>query len=64
VSIGEPKIKEIKFAEDQAVVSVSAKALREMIVKINCTAKKYRMKINAGKTKTMAITKTKIEALK
>jgi len=58
VSIGGSKIQAIKFADDQAIVSGSAKELQKMVNKINCTAKKCNMKINASKTKIMVIAKT------
>jgi len=59
MSIGGSKIKAIKFADDQAIVSGSAKGLQKMVNKINCTAKKYKMKINASKKKNNADCKNK-----
>lgn len=60
VSVGGSMIEAIKFSDDQAIVSVLAKAFQEMINKINCTAKKYKMKINASKTQIILIAKIKI----
>lgn len=45
VSISGSKIKAIKFADDRAIVAVSAKALQKMVNKLNCTAN-YNMKKN------------------
>lgn len=49
MSIGDSKIKAIKLADDQAVVSGLTKVFQEMVNKINCT---YVKQINVSKTKT------------
>ncbi|KAL1446126.1 hypothetical protein WDU94_014018 [Cyamophila willieti] len=58
IKIGEENLKNIKYADDQAVLAESERALQIMIDNINEAGKRYGMKINAGKTKVMKIGKT------
>jgi len=53
------RINTIKFADDQAIIAGSARALQTMLNKIQETTKRFGMKINIGKTKTMVIEKDK-----
>uniref|UniRef100_A0A8D8TDU0 Craniofacial development protein 2 n=1 Tax=Cacopsylla melanoneura TaxID=428564 RepID=A0A8D8TDU0_9HEMI len=58
IKIGEENLKNIKYADDQAVLAESERALQIMIDNINEAGRRYGMKINAGKTKVMKIGKT------
>jgi hypothetical protein len=51
------RIKAIKFADDQAIISGSVKSLQNMLTKINKASDTYGMKINKNKTKIMSIGK-------
>jgi len=55
VIIGGRNIKAIRFADDKAIVSNSSRDLQIMINRINKIGKKYGMKFNIKKTKTMKV---------
>lgn len=55
IKIGNGNLKNIKYADDQAVLAESEGELQRMIENISETGKQYGMKINVGKTKTMVI---------
>ncbi len=57
VKIGGQCLKDVRFADDQAMVSNTEEGLQSIMNKLNDTAKTYDMKINVKKTKTMIITK-------
>jgi hypothetical protein len=59
VKIGGQWLKDVRFADDQAMVSNTEKGLQSIMNKLNDTAKTYDMKINVKKTKTMIITKNR-----
>ena len=48
----------VRFADDKAMVSNSNAGLQRIMNDLNSTGRKYRMKINKGKTKVMRITHT------
>ena len=50
-------IKDIKFADDQGIVSKSEMSLQSLMDRLLTAAKSYDMKVNAKKTKTMIVTK-------
>ncbi|KAI5742530.1 hypothetical protein M8J77_008273 [Diaphorina citri] len=58
IQVGEENVKNLKYADDQAVLATSERALQVMIDNINEAGKRFGMKINAGKTKVMKIGKT------
>ncbi|KAI5755358.1 hypothetical protein M8J77_016188 [Diaphorina citri] len=58
VRVGNEKIKNIKYADDQAVLAESEEELQRMLVNIHETGIRYGMKINVGKTKVMRVGKT------
>ncbi|KAI5715694.1 hypothetical protein M8J77_020891 [Diaphorina citri] len=53
VNIGNDRIKNIKYADDQAVLAESEMELKTMVESICEAGKRYGMKINVGKTKVM-----------
>uniref|UniRef100_A0A8D8R6E3 Craniofacial development protein 2 n=1 Tax=Cacopsylla melanoneura TaxID=428564 RepID=A0A8D8R6E3_9HEMI len=57
IQVGEEHVKNLKYADDQAVLAKSERALQDMIDNINEAGKRFGMKINAGKTKVMKIGK-------
>lgn len=58
IQVGEKHVKNLKYADDQAVLAKSERALQDMIDNINEAGKRFGMKINAGKTKVMKIGKS------
>ncbi|KAI5743600.1 hypothetical protein M8J77_020048 [Diaphorina citri] len=58
VRVGNEKIKNIKYADDQAVLAESEEELQRMLVNIHEAGIRYGMKINVGKTKVMRVGKT------
>ena len=57
VKVGGKKIRDIRFADDQAMIGDSEEELQEIISRLHNTAKEYKMKINMGKTKVMCVTR-------
>uniref|UniRef100_A0A8D8UAM4 Craniofacial development protein 2 n=1 Tax=Cacopsylla melanoneura TaxID=428564 RepID=A0A8D8UAM4_9HEMI len=55
IVVGNENLKNIKYADDQAVLAESIVDLQRMVENIKEAGKKYGMKINAGKTKVMKI---------
>ena len=51
VKVGGKKIRDIRFADDQAMIGDSEEELQEIISRLHNTAKEYKMKINIGKQK-------------
>ena len=49
-------VRDVRFADDQGMVACSEKGLQDIMNKLNDTAKKFNMKINVQKTKTMVVT--------
>lgn len=57
VRVGGKLISDIRFADDQGMVASSEIALQSLMDRLYLTAKKYDMKINVKKTKTMVVSK-------
>ena len=55
IVVGGQRVCDVRFADDQGMVSGTAVGLQRMMDKLNNTAKKYNMQINAQKTKTMVV---------
>jgi hypothetical protein len=55
IRIGGRTINAVKFADDQAIPAGSPSRLQKMLRRLNSKVKKYGMRINIQKTKTMAI---------
>ena len=56
IVLGGMLVTDVRFADDQGMVACSEKGLQEIMNKLNDTAKKFNMKINVQKTKTMVVT--------
>ena len=54
-------LRDVRFADDQSMMSGTEKGLQEKMNKVNDTAKSYDMRINVKKTKTMIISRDMIE---
>ena len=59
VKIGGQWVKDVRFADEQAMVANTEEGLQSIMNKLNEMAKTYDMKINVKKTKTMIITKNR-----
>jgi len=57
VKIGGALLKDIRFADDQAMVARTQEGLQKIMDALYKTAKEYKMKIKISKTKTIVITK-------
>jgi len=57
VKIGGALLKDIRFADHQAMVAPAQEGLQKIMDALYKTAKKHKMKINISKTKIMVITK-------
>ena len=57
VLVGGVLLKDIKFADDQAMVASSEDGLQKMMDSLDVTGRRYDMKINVKKTKTMRISR-------
>ena len=55
VKVGGQLVKDVKFADDKGMVASSERGLQRLIDGLTTTAKKYDMKINVKKTKTMLV---------
>jgi len=55
VKIGGQCLKDVRFADDQVMVTNTEEGLQSIMTKLNDTAKTYDMKINVNKTKTTLI---------
>src|SRR5580693_5892141 len=60
VKVGGKLVKDVKFADDQGMVASSEQGLQRLMDALATTAKKYDMKINIKKTKTMLVSKSNI----
>ena len=58
VKVGGQLVKDVKFADDQGMVASSEQGLQRLMNGLTTTAKKYDMKINVKKTKTMLVSKS------
>lgn len=61
VKVGGRLIKALRFADDQAMLATTQEGLQKMMDKLNLTSRKYNMKINIGKTKSMRISREEEE---
>lgn len=57
IKIGGKLLKDVRFADDQAMVASSEEGLQKIMDGLNRTAKEYEMKINIKKTKVMRVSK-------
>ena len=58
VLVGGRLLKDVRFAEDQAMLAGTNEGLQRLMDGLNSAAEDYGMKINVKKTKSMAISKT------
>ena len=58
VKVGGRSVADVRFADDQAMVSSSQRGLQNIMQKLTNAAKNYDMRINIGKTKVMRICKS------
>lgn len=63
VKIGGEWLKDVRFADDQGMVASSEQGLQRLMDGLAATAKKYDMKVNVKKTKTMLVSKGTIGAV-
>ena len=61
--IGGETIKEVRFADDQAMVANTERGLQKLINSLNLKAKDFNMKINVKKTKAMRISRSGEETI-
>ena len=57
IRVGGELISDVRFADDQGMVASSEIGLQKLMDQLNTVAKKYCMKINVKKTKTMVVSK-------
>src|SRR5688572_32796287 len=57
IVVGGQIISDVRFADDQGMVASTEKGLQSLMNKLNDTGKKFNMKINVQKTKTMVMCK-------
>ena len=55
VRVGGELISDVRFADDQEMISNSERGLQSLMDRLNEVAKSYDMKINVKKTKTMIV---------
>jgi hypothetical protein len=58
VKVGGELISDVRFADDQGMISNSERGLQSLMDMLNEVAKRYDMKINVKKTKTMVVSRT------
>jgi hypothetical protein len=58
IRVGGELISDVRFADDQGMVDSTEDGLQRLMDRLNETAKKYDMKINVKKTKTMVVSKS------
>ena len=57
ILVGGQLVSDVRFADDQGMVANTEEGLQRIMHRFNDTAKKYNMKINVEKTKTMVMSK-------
>ena len=57
IIVGGELISDVRFADDQGMVASSETGLQRLMDRLNATAKKYDMKINVKKIKTMIVSR-------
>ena len=55
IQVGGRLIKDLRFADDQAMLATTQEGLQRMMDQLNLTSWKYNMKTNISKTKSMKI---------
>ena len=55
ILVGGQRVSDVRFADDQGMVSNTESGLQKLMDKLNETAKKFSMKINIQKTNTMLV---------
>ncbi len=63
IRVGGRLVSDVRFADDQGMVSSSEAGLQRLMDSLNETAKKYDMKINIKKTKVMVVSKKEGEVV-
>ena len=63
IKIGGNIIKDIRFADDQAMIAHTEEGLQMLMDKLSTTAATFNMKINVKKTKVMTISNNKDDAM-
>ena len=58
VNVGGKLLKDVRFADDQGMVASTQNGLQRLMDRVNETSKRYGMKINVKKTKTMIVSKS------
>ena len=58
INVGDNRTRDIRFADDQAMIANNEAELQQIIDRLNTTANKFNMKINVGKAKVMVVSKT------
>jgi len=58
VNVGGKLLKDVRFADDQGMVANTENGLQKLMDRVNETSKRYGMKINVKKTKTMIVSKS------
>ena len=57
IVVGGQVVGDVRFADDQGMVSGSEDGLQRLMDKLNDTANRFNMKINVQKTKTMVVSR-------
>jgi hypothetical protein len=57
INIGGSRVRDVRFADDQAMVGQSEEGLQKIMDSISNKAEEYGMKVNIKKTKVMVISK-------
>jgi len=64
IVVGGKIVRDVRFADDQGMVSSTERGLQKLMNKLNDTAKKFNMKINVQKTKTMVVSRNEGRTVK
>ncbi len=64
VNVDGYKLKDLRFADDIALIAESAKDLQTLLNKVHTTSKKYGMEISIPKTKAMVFDISSAEPVK
>ena len=64
IVVGGKIVRDVRFADDQGMVSGTERGLQKLMNKLNDTAKKFNMKINVQKTKTMVVSRNEGRTVK
>ena len=58
MKVGGVRVKDVRFADDQAMISSSEQGLQRVMDGLNVAAKRYNMKINVKKMQVMKISRS------